>query len=123
MQMNINTMIPGTVEIPGRRTKYIQLRDARGLDIYRALAEWTRTNNRSDNCPGSGGVVFDECEIECPDGLRFTAFSYRGDLEGWERLIAAFATERSLLTAVIVDATFKLNTGQEWNLHECRIHR
>lgn len=119
--MHINTFIPGTRDIPGRESLYVQITHGKGLAVYNDLSDWVLECNKNGSSPSSGAVIFDECEIVCPDHYRFTAFSFRGDLAGWRRVIESYCSARGLLLAVVNKDRIAIGSVTTWPLSECQV--
>jgi len=69
----------------------------------------------------SGGIVSDSCRITLPNGQRFLALSFHGDLDGWRKAVEAGARNLGLSLARIEDDHLIISDGQSVPLSECKV--
>jgi hypothetical protein len=107
--------IPGSVPIEGREHWYIE-DDGTGdfdslfLRIVSAIKPPRHTR---------GGALTGGCELTLPDGRKFHAMSYKGDLEGWREQIDEGTRSLGLDAARAVNGNLILSGGAEISISAC----
>ncbi|WP_153242535.1 hypothetical protein [Frateuria defendens] len=110
-------VIPGSVDVGGQEVVYFS---DDGGDAPRI--QFQRLTRRI-NPPllKAGGASELGCAIYLPDGLKFHAMSYHGDIDGWRKQISQGAQELGLLTASIKGNGIVISDGREFLLSDCRV--
>lgn len=109
--------IPGSIKVEGREHWYIEDDgcgdfDALFLKVVSAVAPPLHAR---------GGALTGGCELTLPDGRKFHALSYKGDLEGWRAQIAQGAGKMGLDTARAIDGELIFSNGEAIPMSECEV--
>ncbi len=107
--------IPGSILVEGREYWYIEddgMGDFNSLFLKVVLAIDPPHHTR-------GGALTGGCELTLPDGRKFHALSYKGDLEGWREQIAQGAKKLGLDFARAIGGKLILSTGDEVPMSAC----
>lgn len=108
--------IPGTVSVEGREHWYIE-DDGSGdfdsffLKLISAVQPPLHTR---------GGALTGGCELTLPNGKRFHAMSYKGDLQGWRNQISQGAKVLSLSAARAIDGMLVFSEFDAVPILECK---
>lgn len=107
--------IPGTVFVPGREFRYVNCDNEPNLaELFRRV-----TGAVQPTLAKSGAVVTENCVLTIPDGGRFFALSYKGDIEGWREQIGRGAKLKGKLLAQIEGNVLAIEDGRSFPLAEC----
>lgn len=109
--------IPGTVAVEGREYWYVEDDgsgdfDASFLKVVLAV---------DPPLHARGGALTGGCELTLPDGRKFHALSYKGDLDGWRAQIAQGARKLGLDAARAIDGELVLANGLTIPISECEV--
>ncbi len=110
-------VIPGaTVSTTGREVIYV-MEDAseKFSKLFPKLMKKAQPRFAS-----GGGAIVAGCVIGLPDGRRFHAISFKGDLLGWRKQIEFGAAAFGLLVGEIRDGEFILASGEKVALSHCK---
>jgi len=69
--------------------------------------------------PKSGGMINENRLIILPEGIRLHGVSYKGDLEGWRRIIHQFCEVKNLQYGDIDSGMIVTNRGRRQALDDC----
>ncbi len=108
---------PGTVPVAGRKFTYIP---CDGRDEFEQLFAALSVFDTSP-LPASGGILSENAQLITPDGESYFALSYKGDLPGWERLVAEFCREHRLTCASVDRDMFQVDGGVSAPMDQCKI--
>ena len=113
--INKERLVPGSIASEGREWWYVEVEgpiDFKGLfrEIVRAV---------QPAIPTGGGAMEEGCELTLPDGRKFHALSYRGDLSGWRRQIAEGAKKVGVKAAPVVDGQLVLSEAERMPISDC----
>jgi len=115
--MNNASEIPGIIKNPNRLFLYIQaITDDQFESNFRFFGQPAFGRE-----PQSGGALNEETRIVTPDGRRFYAVSFTGDLEGWQNQVVGYCSKFKCLSGKIVDDYFILSTGEKFILTNCEV--
>lgn len=109
--------IPGTIDVPGREFVYIgnvekdNIRNA----FFNLMDEVLR------GADISGGALVAGCEIIVPDGRKFQAISYKGDLGAWRKRVQLGADSLGFTLAKVEKGCIVLDTGERYELSASNI--
>jgi len=110
-------VVPGTIPVQGREVVYFSDDGSNPLRVqFQNLTRKVTPPHLK-----SGGASEQGCVVQLPDGMRFHAMSYHGDIEGWRKQISQGAHELNLLTGQIRNQIFLVSDGREFNLSDCNI--
>lgn len=107
--------IPGSVPSEDREWWYVEVEgssDFKGL--FRALVRAVQPA-----IPASGGAMDEGCELTLPDGRKFHALSYRGDLAGWRKQIAEGAEKVGVKAVLVVDGDLVFSGAERIPVANC----
>ena len=106
--------IPGTVAVEGREHWYIEYHggdfDSEFIKLIQAV---------QPAIPSHGGAITGGCELTLPDGRKFHAMSYKGDLIGWRKQIELGAKHLGCATARIGDDDLYVSDASAFPLAAC----
>jgi hypothetical protein len=108
--------VPGTVAVKGREFRYV-LDDER-MPFSKLFHELVVAGKRTAT---QGGVISENCEVRLPDGAKYQALSYKGDVDGWRADIEHGASALGLPLARIDGGKFVLAGGRTYDLDKCEI--
>jgi hypothetical protein len=100
-------IVPGMISVEGREYWYVQ--DNGKDDIDHQFHEVITAIEPPLHA--KGGALTGGCELTLPDGRKFHAFSYKGDLDGWRKQIANGAEKLGLAAARVVDGNLIFSDG------------
>ena len=69
----------------------------------------------------SGGVVLEDTRLKLPDGRRFFAVQFHGDVEGWQKQIEQGANALGRTTGKVQDGNVIVSDGHSYPLSSCDI--
>lgn len=109
--------IPGSITVEGRENWYIEDDgcgdfDSLFLKVVSAIAPPLHSR---------GGALTGGCELTLPDGRKFHALSYKGDLEGWRAQIAQGARKIGLDAARAIDGELIFSNGESIPMSKCEV--
>lgn len=109
--------IPGTRPGENEKVRYVSFSEpATPSDAFKEVP-W----RIKPPLPKRGGVVLEGCILTLPDGTRFCALSFHGDVEGWQNQIERGAAELGLLSARLDGDVLHLSNGRTVPLADCTI--
>lgn len=112
-------LIPGTVPVEGREFFYIECHPNEGFDEIMDAALSARPDIA---LPSDGGVIEGKARIKLEGVCALLAVSYRGDLDGWRRKLAAYCEEEDRLWGVVTGRFLVLSNGSKLPLAECEVN-
>jgi hypothetical protein len=111
--------IPGTRPEEAEKVRYVSFDESqKPSDIFESVV-WKLKPPMAKN----GGVNLENFTIIIPDGTRFYALKYHGDVPGWQKQIETGAGILGVFTAKIESDTFVLSDGRSYPLSVCTIER
>jgi hypothetical protein len=117
--LNDRRLVPGMNSPLGREYWYIQDDGKNDFDsLFHRLVRAIEPPLHS-----RGGALTGGCELTLPDGRKFHALSYKGDLEGWREQIRAGAKKLNLSAAMVVDDVLVFSEGEKIPLSDCKPRR
>jgi len=107
--------VPGTLSVSGREYWYVE-DDGRGRfdSLFQDLVSAVSPRRYE-----SGGAITGGCELTLPDGRKFNALSFKGDLEGWREQIVGGARKLHLDAARAVDGQLIFVNGDTLRISDC----
>ena len=113
-----DALIPGQVDVPGRRFLYIQDEDPL---TFPARFDQIASGAEPGALPAAGGMISENTTITTPHGEHFCGVSFKGDLEGWERAIEAYARARALKLLRVSGVRVSISDGKAWPISSCTL--
>ncbi|WP_081075663.1 hypothetical protein [Burkholderia territorii] len=117
LERSDSRVVPGSVTVAG--TEFVYFSDD-GKHPFRKqfknLTEFTNPPHAQH-----GGVNERGCRIKLPDGRKFHAIGYHGDIEGWRLDIESGAKALNVLLARIDGERFIVSDGQTFELSQCEV--
>jgi hypothetical protein len=107
--------IPGTHTVEGREYCYFECADENCELIFQRLVRAI-----TPAIPTDGGAITGGCELTLPDGRKFHAMSYKGDLLGWRMQIERGAEYLEIVTAKLVEDNLVVTNSEEIPLAICK---
>lgn len=107
--------VPGTLSVNGREHWYIE---DDGSGDFDALFSKVVTA-AAPPFYKSGGALTGGCELTLPDGRKFHALSYKGDLEGWRKQILYGAERLNVAAACAVNGILVFAEDQAVPIRDC----
>jgi len=107
--------VPGMDPVSGREYWYIE---DDGNDDFDAL--FVQIVGAEPVIPTSGGALTGGCELTLPDGRKFHALSYKGDLEGWRKQIHNGARKLGVAAAQLVDKELVFSDASVVPVSDCK---
>jgi hypothetical protein len=108
--------IPGTILFEGREHWYVE---DDGKDNFQKQFN-NLINAIQPAIPKQGAAITGGCELLLPDGRKFNALSYKGDLEGWREQIKRGAEYLKCKLGRIVEGTFIISESERISLKDCK---
>ena len=108
--------IPGTQTVEGREYCYIEYS---GDDFDSEFLRLVQANQPTEST--NGGAITGGCELTLPDGRKFHAMSYKGDLLGWCKQVEIGAKMLGRLTARISDEDLYVVDSSKVPLASCNV--
>ena len=71
--------------------------------------------------PKDGGAILAGCMITLPDGRRFHAVSFKGDIPGWSKQIELGASAYNLEIATLANGEISVVSNGKFGLGECKV--
>jgi hypothetical protein len=109
---NTGRPVPGSIPIDGRNFRYLQCPPG---DDFAAVFPTLLTQP----FPHHGGIINEAFGLTLPDGRRFCAVSYRGDLDGWENVLARWCANHTMALAQVIDDELIGDGSVRVRLSEC----
>jgi hypothetical protein len=110
--------IPGMIEVDGREFLYIEI--VKG-QTFRQLIDETLSFSSNIPMPQSGGVIEEKAHITLGDESSLLAISYKGDLAGWRRKLAAYCEFNKRRWGVVSHQKIILSDGVEIDLRNSNV--
>jgi hypothetical protein len=104
------------IEVEGREFAYLECLDPEGFFKKDFSAIGTHAGSP---LPVSGGMITEEAAVRLPDGRLMCAVSYRGDIEGWRRVVTEWCRNRAILFGVVQGGNIVLDNGERHALSKC----
>jgi hypothetical protein len=109
--------LPGMRPVQGREFCYIQNPDLKSFQSL--FPKIVRIGGKG--LPQSGGMLEENTIVTTPDGKRFFALSYKGDVESWRANIRACCDGLGLLWAEVQSSDLSLSNGEMISLSSCKV--
>lgn len=114
--------IPGMVPVPGRKFVYVLATPDQDLDgVFASIQAFGRINIEKEKRPKSGALLDEQISLVTPNRCKFYGFSFRGDLEGWQRILQEYASLHKLKLAEIRNNLLYIDDGTSYPLEKCDI--
>jgi hypothetical protein len=109
--------IPGRIPVVGREYWYIEAKQSINFNelfvrLVKAVDPPLYTK---------GGALTGGCELTLPDGRKFHAMSFKGDLDGWREQITAGVNKLRIEAGQIVEGRLLLLSGDVVPLEQCGV--
>lgn len=117
IEQNADRTAPGTNTVAGVEFVYYEDYETSGA----ASQFHTLLDSAGEIVASSGGIVSDSCRIVAPNGQRFRALSFHGDLDGWRAAVEAGARTLGVRLARIQGRHLMVSDGQSVLLSECNV--
>ncbi len=109
--------LPGTRIVEAREFLYVEASDRGAFEnMFGEI-----TDSPRDAMPACGGVITENATIVLPNGRQIHGLSYKGDIDGWRRVIQANVGAAGLLYARIVGDRVELSNGESVALEDCTL--
>ena len=107
--------VAGVSPNPGTETIFVaEMKKVRNGKLFSKL-----TKSVKPLIPKHGGSIDIGCILTIPDGQKFFAIEYHGDVEGWRKQFLAGAKVVNATTAFIVSDNFVIDDGRVVALELC----
>jgi len=116
-ELNVKREVPGTIPVKGREFWYVE--DDGNNDFNDLFHK--AVGAIQPPIPRSGGATTEGCTLTLPDGRKFHAMSYKGDLEGWRKQIRQGAAQLKLVAAQLIDGDLIISKNERISLSECEV--
>ena len=116
--MNKTRPVPGTVPVDGIRFVYLESREK---NVFDKFGDFVSCVDDTEG-PSHGGMIDEEFSLVLPNGSRFYAISFKGDLEGWRRNIENFSRHIGISYGEIEKGFFVFSTDKTVQLSSCELH-
>lgn len=110
--------IPGLIVVEGREFFYIETTEG---DEFFQLLDKAFTSCKDMPMPQDGGVIEEKAHIVLEDGKSLLAISYKGDLEGWRRILTSYCETDGRKWGIASNQKLLLSDGTELDLGSCNI--
>ncbi|MFJ3395212.1 hypothetical protein [Leifsonia aquatica] len=108
--------VPGVEELAWRQFRYVEFQAAKSRRMnFREIQPL-----EGSVLPNDGGILEERVFIRTPNGVLFFGVSYKGDFDGWRRLLEESARSRGLRTAEISGASLSCSDDTSYVLSDCK---
>ena len=105
--------IPGTIEDEGREFLYVEVDSD---EEFRQLLNDALASNTDVPMPQSGGAIEEKARISLGSDSALMAMSYKGDVLGWRRKLAAYCETKGRKWGVATGQSLTLSDGSQIDL-------
>lgn len=109
--------IPGLIEIDGEHVLYFKDDNKNSFD-----EQFYKLTNFSEPINAKfGGVVEGGCSIILPNGVKYHAISFHGDIDGWNKDLEIGSKGLNISLATIKNNKIFIDEGSSFSLDECEV--